>query len=91
MRPGLGGNRASTDQSGASAEIYEREDHLVMDMGMGAMMGAWMVLWTLLAIALLVLIVVATVWLLKNLTPRHNRTGRWPDEGSRVSDLPRGD
>ena len=62
-----------------------------MDMGMGGVMAAWMVLWTLLAIALLVLIVVATVWLLKNLTSRHDRKDRWPDEGPRSRDTPRGD
>ena len=62
----------------------------MMGMGMSGMMGAWMVLWTLLAIALLVLIVVAIIWLLKNLTPRDNRAGR-RDEGSGSRDVTRGE
>lgn len=63
----------------------------MMDMEMGGMMAAGMVLWTLLAVALLVLIVVATVWLLKNLTSRHDRKDRWQDEGPRSRDIARGD
>ncbi len=62
-----------------------------MDMEMGGMMAAGMVLMTLLAVALLVLIVVATVWLLKNLTSRHDRKDQWPDEGPRSRDIARGD
>ncbi len=62
-----------------------------MDMEMGGLMAAGMVLWTLLAVALLVLMVVATVWLLKNLSPRHDRKDQWPDEGPRSGDIPRRD
>jgi putative membrane protein len=35
---------------------------------MGGMMGGWMLLWALLGLALLVLVVVATVWLVKQMT-----------------------
>lgn len=39
------------------------DDHM-----MSGWMGSWMILWALLALALLVLAVVATVWLVKQLT-----------------------
>ena len=45
-----------------------------MNMQMGGFMAGWMVLWGLLATALLVLAVVATVWLVKDLTS-HSRRG----------------
>ena len=50
-----------------------------MDMQMGGFMAGWMVVWGLLAIALLVLAVVATVWLVKDLTSHSRRSG--PAEG----------
>ena len=46
-----------------------------MDMQMGGFMAGWMVVWGLLAVALLVLAVVATVWLVKDLTSRSRRNG----------------
>ena len=44
-----------------------------MDMEMGGFMAGWMALWALLAVALLVLAVVATVWLVKDLTSSQGR------------------
>lgn len=46
-----------------------------MDMQMGGFMAGWMVLWGLLAVALLILAVVGTVWLVKNLTSDSSRSG----------------
>ena len=46
-----------------------------MSMQMGGFMAGWMALWGLLAVALLVLAVVATVWLVKDLTTHSRRHG----------------
>jgi putative membrane protein len=52
-----------------------------MDMQMGGFMAGWMVLWGLLAVALLILAVVGTVWLVKNLTSDKPRAGQpWDEE-----------
>ena len=46
-----------------------------MNMQMGGFMAGWMLLWGLLAVALLVLAVVATIWLVKDLTSHRRRSG----------------
>ena len=52
-----------------------------MDMNMGGFMAGWMALWGLLAVALLVLAVVGTVWLVRNLTADKAPAARpWEDE-----------
>ncbi len=52
----------------------------MMDMQMAGWMGGWMVLWGLLALALLILVVVATIWLLVNLSSRKHDGGSPPSQ-----------
>lgn len=49
-------------------------------MHMDMHMGVWMALWGLLAVALLVLAVVATIWLVRDLTSRPPRSSRSADD-----------
>jgi putative membrane protein len=51
----------------------------MMDM-MSGMMGAWMVLWALIGLALLALVVVATVWLAKRISPGQSPSSAGVDE-----------
>lgn len=51
-----------------------------MDMQMPGLMVGWMALWGLLVVALLVLAVVATVWLVKDLTSHGPRSSPAPDQ-----------
>ena len=50
-----------------------------MDM-MSGMMGPWMVLWALIGLALLALVIVATVWLAKRVSPGPSQSGAGVDE-----------
>ena len=54
-----------------------------MNMQMGGFMAGLMALWGLLAVALLVLTVVATVWLVKDLTSQSRRDGPAQEEPRR--------
>jgi putative membrane protein len=49
-------------------------------MGMGGMMGAWMVFGVLFALALLVLVVLASIWLAKRLSPGRTEMSTGPEE-----------
>jgi putative membrane protein len=54
--------------------------HMDMDMQMGGFMAGWMATWGLLGVALLVLAVVATVWLVKDLTSQSRRSSPAQEE-----------
>lgn len=58
----------------------------MMDLQMAGFMAGWMVLWGLLALALLTLVVVATIWLLVNLSTR-KRDGGSPQSQTQPPDM----